>query len=201
MKRLYLLLLIILFLNVNLYAETNSDTSNNSMKFKFNLSSGYTLSWSTNDTHGMEDIDKNDDFYNGININLSFINYHAEKLILLEPGIKFVTRGLGWYNNESIGYHYIDLNCKFKFNTNFRNELKSFLFYPFVGVVSAIIVNEPKYNSFYDLLSYGLITGVDLILKNKISIGLEYNQLFDRYDCGCGYMNRHSINISIGYLF
>ena len=80
------------------------------------------------------------------------------------------------------------------------NLVKENKYYPYIGLVGSFLINERYYDKFAELLSFGLVVGNDTVIKDKINLGLEYNLIFDREDCGLG-MQRHLFKIMVGYLF
>ena len=116
-----------------------------------NITVGYVNSWITGDDEESESI-------SGFNFGISWINYDTDRTFILEPGIRFATRGfsfneswnetgwggttyVGWYKEEIKSTH-LDLFLKAKYNIdrNFGGNISLFL-YPYIGIAGSLTLS------------------------------------------------------------
>ena len=205
MKNMKLLTFILLVMTATgLFADTKAVDDKNTRRLKFNLSGGYTFSVLTGGHRPVYD----NNLLNGINLNISMVNYHKNSKVLFEPGFSYhvlwggadYTHVLWSGDDYTTDFQYIDFFCKFKYNTNPMNLVKENKNYPYIGLVGSLFINEQHYDKFAELLSFGLVVGNDTVMKDKITLGLKYNLIFDREVCGLG-LQRHLFKVMVGYLF
>ena len=222
MKRL-IVAFVLVVLAVSLHSEEEK-----ARRFYFNFSAGYTLSRSTDHVYGCtfaRDQIRDQIGYktiDGFHVSLSMIR-NTDARILLEPGIRYITRGWGEYRIEprhQYGVwdeylhkmHHLDLFCKIKYNTERHFGNSALHWFPYVGFSYSFLVYSREE---YDLnigdfdrravklpkndVENFLLIGMDFVYANRITFGVEYGRAITRipiYQVTKIYLQ--SLSISVG---
>jgi len=111
--------------------------------------------------------------------------------MILEPGVRFVTRGYGqsvdYGYGQKIDYtyalNYLDIFAKLKFNV----PMGSMQFLPYIGVAPALKMSESiEYNGnsytlpwdMYESLNLFALVGADFVIAENFIIGFEFDYGF-----------------------
>jgi len=148
---------------------------------RWKLSIGVALSdVSGSDKSDMERESHKYDPFTGFNVSASYINYFSRHVFLFEPGIRFIQRGFSIdcdvCGTGDVITSNIDLFLNIKFNTNRQSFSRDITFYPYVGFAPSFMLHVAgeDIEYFEDLNLYALF-GADLLLFDRVSIGVQYN--------------------------
>jgi hypothetical protein len=108
----------------------------------------------------------------GAHLGITVLNLNTTSGIMLEPGIRYVTRGFR-QGSRDIRLGYVDFFMRLKLNTQRgRTSNDSFGFFPFVGISYSRLIQAR--NDDIDKNNFFLKMGVDLVQDRNIAIGFEY---------------------------
>jgi len=156
-------------------------TMPNQLEGSFKLSVGLPISSAFGDITNQWDNDGHGkSSFAGFQIGASYVRYYTDNIILLEPGLRFISRGHDFScehcGDGSVVVNSVDAFLNIKFNTNRTGDFKAFSVYPYVGIAPSLNISFSgddedhfKSNNMY------LLLGTDLLFMERVALGIEYN--------------------------